>query len=629
MYPKVVLNLAAGESVDDDIAAAIPEDVREETAARDLHIVIVAPLAHSEEYSDVEGVRVVPVHPPPGYQTRVLSAGVNYAQVRALLARCDGAHGAGAPGGGEDDGAESMDFPFPDLMVIDCESEQLVPAWAGCRFAALSYVWGHPREGGHDEDDEEEPFQTDLRSRRRPLPRTVRDAMHVVQELGLQFLWVDRYCIDDNDDDDGDGDGGGGAAGASKHRKHHTISNMDAVYQRAALTIVAASGAHSDHGLPGARRIHRRLDTYSLAENGGRGEGRAAYVYIEEAHAELSELVWSTRGWTYQEGLLSQHRLVFTESQATFQCQHNNNSSSSRLVERAADIFYRIEEYTRRRLTYPADSLRAFLGVLRAFEKLSPPAEHLWGVPFIFGADGKPRQPAQGLLWKSQLRGLRRIAGIPSWSWAGWDGWAGQQHQHAQQHQQVRQEGEGVDPKGDHSVWMYGLLPADPSLADLDDALIEVPSAAGAPLGLEGYFRAQREGRGRRGSTAGQHAIYVTAWTAEVSFAPGSRRREYVLDLDARSDFGLGTAPETAGGGGEKAWTVAVICWAHSRPAHRAERGLRTQCLVLEREGTDSLCRVGTLETRWRKDQLQEDGEGRARIAAWGRHFLRRRLRIV
>lgn len=596
---------------------AIPEDVREGTAARDLHVVIVAPLAHSEEYSDVEGVRVVPVHPPPGYHTRVLSAGVNYAQVRALLARCERAHGTAAGGGGEDGNAESIEFSLPDLMVIDCESERLVPAGAGCRFAALSYVWGHSRDGGHDggHDGEagEEPFQTDLRARLHPLPRTVRDAMHVVRELGLQFLWVDRYCIDDNESRT--------ATGASKH---HTISNMDAVYQRAALTIVAASGPHSDHGLPGARRIHRRLDTYSLAENGGRGGGRAAYVYIEEAHAELSELVWSTRGWTYQEGLLSRHRLVFTETQASFQCQqhnhhhhHHHNSGSGR-VAHAEEIFYRIEEYTRRHLTYPADSLRAFLGVLRAFEKLTPPAEHLWGVPFVFGSDGKPRQPAQGLLWKSQSCGLRRIAGIPSWSWAGWDGWAGQQ-----------QEGEGVDPKGDHSVWMYGLLPADPSLADLDDAVVEVPSAAGQPLGLEGYFRAQREGRGRRGSTAGQHAIYVTAWTAEVSFAPGSRRREYVLDLDARSDFGLGTAPETAGGGGEKAWTVAVICWALSRPAHRAARGLRTQCLVLEREGTDSLSRVGTLETRWRKDQLQEDGEGRARIAAWGRHFLRRRLRIV
>lgn len=622
--------------VDDDIAAAIPEDVRGGRAAHNLHVALVAPLPHSEQYNDVEGVRAIPVRPPPGYQTRVLSAGVDYAQVRALLARCERAHGTVASSGGDDDDMEgegegenfTLEKVLPDLLVIDCEAERLVPAGAGCRFAALSYVWGRSRKSGKEEDDEE-PFQADLRRRRRPLPRTVRDAMHVVRELGLQFLWVDRYCIPNDS--------------AAPGSKHHTISNMDAIYQRAALTIVAASGAHSDHGLPGSRRIHRRLGTYSLVESSGRGndgelgadeeenEVREAYVYIEEAHAELSELIWSTRGWTYQEGLLSQHRLVFTELQAVFQCQHDHNhnhngsSSSSGLVARAGDVFYSIEEYTRRHLTYPSDSLRAFLGVLRAFEKLRPPARHLWGVPFVFGEDGRVRQLAQGLLWKSQSCRLRRVRGIPSWSWAGWEGWASQQ-------QQQRQGGEPEEEDGsrtDHSVWMYGLLPVDPSLADLDDILIDVPCGAGNLLGLEEYFRTQREGRRRGAPLPPEHAIYITAWTTEISFAPG-RRREYVLDLDTRSDFRFG--PVAAGGlhgGRSETLTVAVICWALSNST-RAARDFRTQSLVLARAaGSDSFCRVGTLETRWRKEHLVEDGKGGAHIAAWDRHFVRRRLRIV
>lgn len=607
-HPQELRNYAAGDAVDDDVAAAIPGDVQAGRVVRNLHVAVIAPLPHSEQYSDVEGVRVVPVRTPPSYQTRVLSAGVDYAQVRALLARCERAHGTSAVGGCQDDDIHGVKQPLlenvlPDLMVIDCESERLVPAGPGCRFAALSYVWGRSRDGGHDEDDDEEPFQSDLRKGRRPLPRTVHDAMHVVRELGLQFLWVDQYCIDDND-----------AAG----RKHHTISNMDAVYRRAALTIVAASGTHSDHGLPGSRRIHRRLGTYSLWENGGRSEsrdvtvsriengGNEAYVYIDEAHSELSELVWSTRGWTYQEGLLSQHRLVFTEMQASFQCQHSNNSNR---VARAGDVFYRIEEYTRRHLTYPTDSLRAFLGVLRAFEKLSPPAEHLWGVPFVFSAEGHIRQLAQGLLWKSQSCSLRRIRGIPSWTWAGWEGWASQQER--------RDDEDGTDC----SMWMYGLLPADTSLADLEDILIDVPSGGEELLGLAEYFRIQREGRRRR-SLPSEHAIFVTAWTTEITFTPG-RRREYVLDLDTRSDFRLDPGSES------ETWTVAVICWALSHSTHAA-RGLRTQSLVLARVGgTDTFCRVGTLETRWRKQHLVEDGRGGAYIAAWDRYFVRRRLRLV
>lgn len=612
--------------MDDDIAAAIPEDVSGGKALRNLHVAVISPLAHSEEYSIDEGVRVVPVRPAPGYHTRVLSAGADYAQVRALLARCERTHVTAVSSDGEVEGVEVVDPPLelvlPDLLVIDCESERLVRAGPGCKFAALSYVWGRSREedGQHhgDDDNDEEQFQFDLGRRSRPLPRTVRDAMHVVRELGLRFLWVDRYCIRDNNDDDG---GDGAALGG---RKHHTIENMDAVYRGAALTIVAASGAHSEHGLPGSRRIHHRLGTYSLDESSSSSE--TCYLHINETHAEVSELVWSTRGWTYQEGLLSRHRLVFTETQAVFQCCHhpqehgdkNNNS----MVSRAADVFYRIEEYTRRRLTYPSDSLRAFLGVLRAFEKLSPPAEHLWGVPFVFGSDGGVRQLAQGLLWKSQSCSLRRIEGIPSWSWAGWNGWASQQQQKGEEHSET-----------DHSVWMYGLLPVDPSLADLDDILIEVPCGEGRVVGLAEYFRLQREGRGRghRGLPP-EHAIYVTAWTTEISFSPG-RRREYVLDLDTRSDFGLSLDPITTATAGRstesgETMTVAVICWS-LRNSSSASRGSRTHSLVLDRAGPDTFSRAGTLQTRWRRQQLQEDGKGAAYIATWDRHFVRRRLRIV
>lgn len=611
VHPHQVLNLTMGDAVDEYIAGAIPEDVRDGRVTRNLHVAVIAPLTHSEQYTVMEGVRTVPVRPPPGYETRALSAGVDYAQVRWLMAQCDKTHGTASAGGGGEKDSMEVESSHPDLLVIDCESEQLVPADEDCKFVALSYVWGGSR-GGDDtidgitvDDDEREQFKTDLSRRRRLLPRTVRDAMHAVRELGLRFLWVDQYCIDDTE----------------PGRKHHTISNMDAVYRRAALTIVAASGAHSGHGLPGSRRIHCRLDTYSLVENNGGGqegvgddEGaeKESYVYVEDAHAELGELVWSTRGWTYQEGLLSRHRLVFTESQAVFQCLHDNGR-----VARAGDIFYRIEEYTRRHLTYPADSLRAFLGVFRAFEKLRPPAMHYWGVPFVFAADGSIHQLAQGLLWKSQSCALRRIRGFPSWTWAGWEGWADQQQQHSG----------GGDP--DHSVWMYGLLPVDPSLADLEDISIDVPCGTGQLIDIHEYFRLEREGRGSRGLPT-EHGIYITAWTTEISFSPG-RQREYILDLDTRSDFGLTLGTDDGGLAGRlcsETWTVAVICWSLSHSTHAA-RGFRTQSIVFGRAGADSVCRVGTLETRWRKQHLEEDGQGRAHIAAWNRDFVRRRLRLV
>lgn len=182
--------------------------------------------------------------------------------------------------------------------------------------------------------------------------------------------------------------------------------------------------------------------------------------------------------------------------------------------------------------------------------------------------------------------------------------------------------------RADYPVWMYGLLPVDPSIADLKDILVEVPSGAGDCLASPSIFRAQREGHNRRGLLPPEPAIYITAWTTEISFTP-ERRREYVLDLDTRSDFDLDPV-DTGGpqGGGGKTWTVAVVCWALWRSTQAAWE-FRTQSLVLDRTGRDSFCRVGTLETRWQKEHLVDDGKGGAYIAAWDRHFVRRRLRIL
>lgn len=175
---------------------------------------------------------------------------------------------------------------------------------------------------------------------------------------------------------------------------------------------------------------------------------------------------------------------------------------------------------------------------------------------------------------------------------------------------------------------MYGLLPVDPSIADLEDHLVEVPSGAAKLVGLAEYFGAQREGHCRRGLLSPEPVIYITAWTTEISFTPG-RRREYVLDLDTRSDFDLDLV-DTGGpqGGGGKTWTVAVVCWGLWRSTQAAWE-FRTQSLVLEQTGRDSFCRVGTLETRWQKEHLVDDGKGVGYMAAWDRHFVRRRLRIL
>jgi len=60
------------------------------------------------------------------------------------------------------------------------------------------------------------------------------DAMTVVQRIGFQFLWVDRYCISSDEED-----------------KHTQIRNMDLIYMNATVTIIAAGGDDPQMGLPG------------------------------------------------------------------------------------------------------------------------------------------------------------------------------------------------------------------------------------------------------------------------------------------------------------------------------------------------------------------------------------------
>ncbi|KAG4441015.1 hypothetical protein IFR05_003522 [Cadophora sp. M221] len=87
---------------------------------------------------------------------------------------------------------------------------------------ALSYVWGkvQPAQGA------------DISSS--PFPPVVQDSMSVTVTLGYQYLWVDRYCVDQND-----------------NRKHIQLGQMDKIYSCAQLTLVAAAGEDADYGLPG------------------------------------------------------------------------------------------------------------------------------------------------------------------------------------------------------------------------------------------------------------------------------------------------------------------------------------------------------------------------------------------
>lgn len=312
-----------------------------------------------------------------------------------------------------------------NIKLIDCKSRIIVDAQTDWKYVALSYVWG----------DGQANWSTDF-SRKLPdvCPASIEDSIKAVTRLNHQYLWIDRYCINQQDHTD----------------RNHQITNMDAIYASASLTIVSAGGEDSTYGLPGVGATLRRPQPFAQVGD---------YLLVSslpDTATEIGKSRWNSRGWTYQEGLLSRRRLVFTENQAYFQCSgmHCFESMDMPLDElhvratnkfpehmnfgrafppvaamnRPMDFLKRINEYSSRSLTYDSDSLNAILGILRVFEKGDPPIYHHLGIPLFGAHDGSSLDGSWiltyslSLVWDFGTASERRN-GFPSWSWVGWKNW--------------------------------------------------------------------------------------------------------------------------------------------------------------------------------------------------------------
>ena len=102
---------------------------------------------------------------------------------------------------------------------------------------SLSYVWGQSPSATL-ESVTDYAYQPTLHE----LPKVIEDSIEVTLRLGFQYLWVDRYCINQSDKED----------------QHNQIRQMDLIYSNAEFTIIAAAGNGPHHGLPGVRGTLRK-----------------------------------------------------------------------------------------------------------------------------------------------------------------------------------------------------------------------------------------------------------------------------------------------------------------------------------------------------------------------------------
>ncbi|KAM6512613.1 hypothetical protein FSOLCH5_010322 [Fusarium solani] len=182
--------------------------------------------------------------------------------------------------------------PIRGLKLIDCREEEVVfvddlnvPT---IEYVTLSYVRGSPSEIESDQ----------LSGLPEVLPPLVADAMSVTRSLGYRYLWIDRYCFPQYN--------------AAERRRQ--LDKMGEIYSRSTLTLIVAAGEGINDGIPGISVP--REEQLSLQTDAG-----YFTTSLIRPDAEVANSKWASRGWTYQEGLLSRRRLVFTPSQIYYQCQ--------------------------------------------------------------------------------------------------------------------------------------------------------------------------------------------------------------------------------------------------------------------------------------------------------------------
>ncbi|EIW87352.1 HET-domain-containing protein [Coniophora puteana RWD-64-598 SS2] len=374
---------------------------------------------------------------------RVVRDMVDLELLRRWIGLCERTHGAEcaepwwAP-------TEKWDLPSA-ARLLDVSDMALVPARRNIRYIALSYVWGNVAEGANT------AYWTtkeNLTQRKAPggvsldiLPTTITDAILLTRLLGERHLWIDALCIAQNDPAD----------------KAVNIGAMDAVYRRAVLTVFSAGGSSAHAPLPGLRP-GTRVSSQHIAEV----QGLRFAVPLPASREALARTTWNSRGWTYQELMLSPRRLLFTPSQVIFECNKcvwgedlvaelpDGECPTHRLetgvvgrlmfAQKPAqwlrntdiwvgDYLHSVESYAARRLTNEGDAVDAFSALTSAVAKAYGLAGGDPGRAFRYGMAVTELETA--MLWQPVVgvRAERReVVGrdgevramFPSWAFTGW-----------------------------------------------------------------------------------------------------------------------------------------------------------------------------------------------------------------
>lgn len=232
-------------------------------------------------------------------------------------------------------------------------------------YATLSYCWGDALTMKTTQATEEIHRAGILIE---DMPEAFQDAIHVIRKLGIQYLWIDALCIlQDN-----------------KQDWEIESSRMCDIFANAYTTIsAAASSSASEHFLrrtDNALRLHFRSSIHPVLSGDYficlNGIGR------KPAEADIRSSRWRSRGWVWQEELMSTRQLIFGTKILQFRCSESTYLENG-LPDWGPNWILRKEPdyghfsitapvlYSSRLLKFPQDRLPAIAGIAKFIERVS------------------------------------------------------------------------------------------------------------------------------------------------------------------------------------------------------------------------------------------------------------------
>ncbi|CZR69503.1 uncharacterized protein PAC_19403 [Phialocephala subalpina] len=331
-----------------------------------------------------------------------------------------------------------LDVSGEMIRLIDCDKERPTSP-----YATMSYCWGRKPFTVLNAENQA-IFRAGLLVTE--LPQSFQDIILTVRRLGLQYIWIDCFCILQ------------GESPEAKADWQREAVKMKLVYTNSYINIGATHARNPTEGcfLSPSRLQNTKLLTpciiiwqpsstparalyrvYSVVQGDW---GWDTYTEIQDSNFERNPLF--SRGWIYQERLLCRRMLHFAHDQVYWECQEVPIASESCPDGVPSEGRYRrpplppfsasdgthsrldvwlniLESYTALAITFPEkDKLRAIGGVAERFVE-STGMKYGGGMMQVYS----PSFLVAQLCWSvSSGRRSSDVWRAPSWNWASMDG---------------------------------------------------------------------------------------------------------------------------------------------------------------------------------------------------------------